>query len=267
MPESSSIASSQPDASDCRTAVALLYHELRVEASAYSYVLPRSRFAEHLRLFASLPAASYRPLITFDDGHISNHEHALPMLAQHGIQAHFFITAGWTGKRPGYMEPQHLRDLHAAGHVIGAHGWSHTLLPRCNAAELRHELRGTRAALEDHISAPVTTLSLPGGRSNAAVMAACREAGYTTVWTSLPDTTCLPPAATAGRYNIVAGATDEFLLRLLDPRSGELKRARSVGRIKAAAQRLLGDTAYAKLWAVLNRQESEPEEAAGMANS
>ena len=248
----------------------LLYHELRPESSAYSYVLSCRRFAEHLRLFAWLRCAtqgSYLPLITFDDGHISNHAYALPTLEKAEVKAHFFITAGWTGKRQGYMEPPQLRELHAAGHTLGAHGWSHALLTGGDDAELRHELGDARAALEDWIGAPVTSVSLPGGRGNARVLRACREAGYTSVWTSVPGVARSVAEPVVGRLNILAAITDQALEQLLDPASGALRRAGRLSRAKAAAQRVLGDRAYARLWAVVNRQEAEipessPESAA-----
>ena len=243
--------------------VPLLYHELRPESSAYSYVLPCDRFAGHLRLFARLRRESlgtYVPLITFDDGHASNHAFAFPMLADAVMKAHFFITAGWTGARAGYMKPRQLRDLHAAGHTVGAHGWSHALLTGCDDAELRRELCDTRAALEDWIGAPVTTLSLPGGRGDARVMRACRAAGYTTLWTSVPGVTAYAAGPVVGRFNVLAGMTDAALERLLDPSSGALRRASRISRAKATAQRLLGDRMYARLWAMVNRQEVEVDE-------
>ena len=249
----------------------LLYHELRPEPSTYSYVLPCSRFAQHLDLFATLKDQvpnSYTPILTFDDGHISNHAYAAPMLDRAGATAHFFITAGWTGNRTAYMSPQHLRELHAAGHTIGAHGWSHTLLTACSDADLHRELIDARAALEDWIAAPVTSMSLPGGRSNPRVLRACQQAGYTTVWTSTPQPANTLTAGQIGRFNILAAATDTFLLQLLNPQTGVLRRATRTSRLKAAAQRTLGDRLYARLWSAINRQETgTPESEAGTPES
>lgn len=237
--------------------VALLYHELRLEAAAYSYVMSCARFAEHLHLLDTLPVASYRPVVTFDDGHVSNYTHALPMLEKFARKAHFFITAGWTGTRSEYMTPSQLRALQDAGHTIGAHGWSHTLLTQCSPTQLRHELQDTRAALEDHLAAPVTSISLPGGRSNAAVLQACGEAGYTTVWTSVPQAVSSVHEATVGRLNVLAGSTDASLRGLFDPASGDLARATRMARLKSMAQRALGDDLYARLWAMLNHKEGD----------
>ncbi len=242
--------------------VALLYHELRPEPTAYSYVLPCRRFEEHLLLFDELAVQPhlYRPLLTFDDGHLSNYEFALPRLQEHGRNAHFFITAGWTGQRAGYMRPEHLRALQTNGHTIGAHGWSHKLLTQCGAAELQRELKVARIALEDWIAAPVTSVSLPGGRANDRVMAACTEAGYTTVWTSVPGAEALPLSGSLSRFNIHADATDGFLRRLLDPASGVLQAVRRKQRWKQRLQALLGDRLYGRLWAVLNHQEAGESE-------
>jgi peptidoglycan/xylan/chitin deacetylase (PgdA/CDA1 family) len=83
-----------------------LYHELRAFPSQYSYVLQISAFKRHLDLVAEAaneenPSVSVE--ITFDDGHASDFEFALPILNARGLIARFFITAGWTGRRPGYM--------------------------------------------------------------------------------------------------------------------------------------------------------------------
>lgn len=245
----------------------LLYHELRPTESGYTYALPCSRFAAQLALFARTEAerpGDLRPILTFDDGHVSNFEHALPMLQQHGMKAHFFITVGWTETRADSMTWEQLRALHRAGHHIGAHGWSHALLTHCSPAELDRELRGARERLEDGLGAAVTSLSLPGGRANATVMAACKAAGYATVWTSTPRAESLPLGPVVGRLNILAGMSDAWLAKLLDPQSGVLRSVQRKDRLKSTGKRLLGDRVYAGLWALLNRKEAghqEPGEA------
>ena len=82
----------------------LLYHELR-DGSEYSYVCETTTFERHIDLIDRLRKAegNLRPEVTFDDGHISNYEVALPKLQSRGIAARFFITVGWAGKKPGFM--------------------------------------------------------------------------------------------------------------------------------------------------------------------
>lgn len=236
----------------------LLYHELRSAPSAYSYVTSTSTFAEHAAFFR-LPRAANTliPRITFDDGHLSNLTEALPILQANQLSAHFFITAGWTGTRPGFLQAHHLRELHAAGQSIGAHGLTHTLLTHCSPAQLDRELRVARLLLEDTLSASITTLSLPGGRFNRAVLDACWAAGYTQVFTSVPCPEPEPLGRCVGRLNLQADADVPFLTRLLDPATGTLLRLERIDRLKNAAKRLLGDTAYRRLWSLVNREERE----------
>ncbi len=241
-----------------------LYHELRTAPSSYSYVIERGQFEAHADLFLRLRAAAggavLWPEITFDDGHISNHELALPALAARGLTATFFLTVGWMGSRAGYMNWSQVKALHAAGQRIGAHGWSHALLTHCDAAALEKELGAARLTLEDRLGASVTWMSLPGGRFNQRVLAACRSAGYEHVFTSRPHAEPMDLPFLAGRLNLRNSVSVAALAQLLDPGSGALRRLERQDRCKSALKRTLGDRLYARLWAALNRQEPEPEE-------
>jgi Polysaccharide deacetylase len=233
----------------------LLYHELSPEPRDYSYVLDSAVFAEQLDLFTQLRnATGLLPGLTFDDGHRSNYELALPLLCARGLKAHFFITAGWTGTRSAYMGWNELRALHDAGQSIGAHGWSHTLLTHCNTTELHRELHSARSLLQDKLGTDVTTLSLPGGRSNRRVLAACRDAGYTQVFTSVPRAETLPLGSIVGRLNIRRDMSLAWIARLFDPGSPVLRRLAVEDRLKAATKAILGDGLYTRLWALLNRR-------------
>ena len=249
----------QPDIHPARL-LHLLYHELRTSRSAYSYVIDPDEFERQMDLFVQMRAINGTdlwPEITFDDGHRSNFELALPALLSRGLRAHFFITVGWTGHKPGYMNWEELRSLHGAGQSIGAHGWTHTLLTHCSEAELRRELNDARRMLEDKLGASITTMSLPGGRSNRQVLAACREAGYTRIYTSVPKSESEPMGFTVGRLNIRREMTLEWLSALCAPNSKALSRLSQQYKIKAAIQSLLGDSVYEKLWAIVNRKEQD----------
>jgi len=236
----------------------LLYHEVRTGESRYSYVVETGVFARQVELFARMRAtesAGLWPELTFDDGHISNLEVAAPILQSRGLTARFFITAGWTGTKPGYMGWAELRTLHGAGHAIGAHGWSHKLLTHCGDRELETELSKSRLTLEDKLGSSVTTMSLPGGRSNRRVLAACAAAGYMQVYTSEPRAESLPLGATVGRLNILGSMQPEWIARLFEPGSRVLSELGRQHRMKEAAKKLLGDRLYARLWAMVNRGE------------
>ncbi len=243
----------------------LLYHELRPSSSAYSYVTQTDLFQAHVRLFQKLQASpGLRPEITFDDGHLSNLTEALPILLEHKTSARFFITAGWTGRKPGFMDAGHLRQLHSAGQQIGAHGYTHKLLTHCSPAELDQELRVARLTLEDTLGAPVTTMSLPGGRATQATLEACWQAGFLHVFTSSPKLEAVPLAPSVGRLNLRGDTTVAWLRDLLDASTGLLLRVERADRLKSAAKRVLGDALYRRLWALANHEEPSPADQEGV---
>jgi len=203
----------------------LLYHELRPTPSQYSYLVEPAVFQKHVDLFDRLRTDENPgpwPELTFDDGLGSNLEYALPILQSRNLKARFFITVGWTGHKPGYMGWEELRLLHEAGQAIGAHGWTHKLLTHCAAEELRTELGSARLLLEDKLGTAITTMSLQGGRYNRRVLAACEEAGYTEVYTSIPRTEAAPIGPLVGRLNIRGDMTLEWISSLFQPDSAVL---------------------------------------------
>jgi peptidoglycan/xylan/chitin deacetylase (PgdA/CDA1 family) len=238
----------------------LLYHELRPLRSEYSYVCETAQFERHIDYFVHVQKEESRglwPEVTFDDGHISNFEYALPILQSWGLVARFFITVGWTGRKPGYMGWRELRSLHQSGQLIGAHGWSHALLTNCAQEDLDRELSGARLMLEDKLGTSITTMSLPGGRYNQRVLAACRRAGYTQIFTSVPRAEQMPPGLLVGRLNVRGDMTLDRLRKVLQPGNHILARLERQYRIKAAAKTLMGDWLYEKVWAILNRKEPD----------
>lgn len=246
-----------------------LYHELRPNGSRYSYVLETCEFEKHLDLFARLRETDDRglwPSVTFDDGHISNFEYALPLLKSRNMTALFFITVGWTGQKPDYMGWSELRSLHQSGQSIGAHGWTHTLLTHCSDKDLYTELSRARMLLEDKLGTSITTMSLPGGRYNRRVLTACKEAGYTQVYASIPRSEPASLGPLIGRLNIRGDMKPEWIAAVLQPESRALARLGRQYELKKAAKALLGDRTYEKVWALLNRQEPDRDSGEAMAN-
>jgi hypothetical protein len=242
----------------------LLYHELRPSRSSYSYVVETGEFEKQVDLFFKLklrdPSGPWLwPEVTFDDGHISNFEFGLPVLQSRAIKASFFITVGWTGQKQGYMGWQELRAVQQAGQRIGAHGWSHALLTHCNPSELHRELVDARLTLEDKLGTSITTMSLPGGRYNRRILTTCQEAGYTQIFTSIPRAEPDPPGPIVGRLNIRGDMSLEWITKLLQPASNLLDGLERQYQMKAAAKSLLGDRLYEKVWALLNRKESDTD--------
>jgi peptidoglycan/xylan/chitin deacetylase (PgdA/CDA1 family) len=239
-----------------------LYHEVTPHGMGL-YVIETNDLEKQIDLFMRIRNAESPglwPEVTFDDGHISDYEYALPILQSRGFTARFFITAGWTGQRPGYMGWRELRSLHESGQLVGAHGWSHAFLTRCTPRDLDVELGKARALLEDKLGTPITTMSLPGGRFNRRVLAACREAGYTQVYTSVPRAEHETLGFTVGRLNVPGDRSLKWINNVLQPGSralSDLGRQYRRYRIKAVAKTVVGDRLYEKLWALWNHKEPD----------
>jgi peptidoglycan/xylan/chitin deacetylase (PgdA/CDA1 family) len=234
-----------------------LYHELSSVSQAYTYALHKDAFHEQLDLFRQTSVGErIAAKVTFDDGHISNYDIAFPMLADRGMTAEFFLTANWIGKRAGYMNWGQVRDMYAAGQQIGAHGWSHKLLTHCNSAELQLELVAARKLLEDELGAPVTSLSFPGGRFNKRILAACVDAGYTKMFTSIPQLTTLPVGSLTGRLNVRGDWSLSYIESLLDLEKDVLHGLERQDKLKSLIKKIVGDTLYRWIWSAANREGS-----------
>lgn len=248
MPAESSFVAPECSRVPC---VYLLYHEIRPFPGQYSYAIEKRLFERHADMVAQARGdqeQSASAEFTFDDGSASDFEFALPVLSSRALRGHFFITVGFIGNNPAYMAWQQVRSLCDAGHIIGGHGWSHTSLTHCSQKELDCELRGSRETLEDKLGVPITTMSLPGGRYNRAVLAACREAGYGRVFTSEPRLETTTSEFTVGRVNVSANRTPEWIHALLQPHSRELANLHRQYRIKRTAKAVLGDWIYERVW-------------------
>lgn len=124
-------------------------------------------------------------VITFDDGHESNHLLALPLLKEYGFKAEFFITTDWVGA-DHYLASSQVAALKREGMGIGSHGASHRFLSDLTPADLERELDGSHGFLRLVTGAPPRTISVPGGRFNTAVAARAAAAGYRYFCTSVP---------------------------------------------------------------------------------
>jgi hypothetical protein len=102
-------------------------------------------------------------------------------------------------------------------------------------------------------------MSLPGGRYNRRILTACQEAGYTQVFTSIPRAEPEPAGPTVGRLNIRGDMSLEWITKLLQPGSNLLSGLERQYQMKAAAKSLLGDRLYEKVWALLNRKETDTD--------
>lgn len=129
-----------------------------------------------------------RPVVlTFDDGYRSFVDAALPALHERRWPAVLFVVAGsiagvneWDrgAEALELLDHDELRELAAAGHELGAHGWRHRRMPAVPVGRLTRELLAARAVLETLTERPVRTLSYPHGECDPAVLGAVGAAGF-----------------------------------------------------------------------------------------
>jgi len=241
----------------------LTYHEVSRESGISLYTVTAEQFRSHIDLCRTLGLAA--PLITFDDGHISNYEQALPVLSAAGIQATFFITAGWTDHRPDFMSWSQLRELARLGHSLQSHSWSHKLLTHLSPEDLFHELSASKEALEQKLGAPVVSISMPAGRWNQRVLEACGRAGYQQVFVSEPWIHNTQPGGlrVAGRFMVRRDTGLNRLARMCAGSKKLLWSMRAQHGVKKLARSIVGDHVYQYLWRRAAKRATEEWDSAG----
>jgi peptidoglycan/xylan/chitin deacetylase (PgdA/CDA1 family) len=92
-------------------------------------------------------------------------------------------------------EPELVRRIAAAGHLIGSHSWSHPNMARASASRVREELERTNETLQQITGMPVKFFRPPFGARRPAVLRIARELGLTPVlWNAMTSDWSEPSA-------------------------------------------------------------------------
>jgi peptidoglycan/xylan/chitin deacetylase (PgdA/CDA1 family) len=115
--------------------------------------------------------------LTFDDGpNDTATPRLLEVLARHEVRATFFCMGKF-----GRQEPGLVREIVAAGHLLGNHTMTHPRLSLEPAARVRRELADCNSLLEDIAGTVVRYFRPPFGARRPVVLRLARELGLTPV--------------------------------------------------------------------------------------
>jgi peptidoglycan/xylan/chitin deacetylase (PgdA/CDA1 family) len=175
----------------------LMYHVVSAPPAGTAYPalwVDQALFAAHLRALRvagyhavtlkrvwdawtgryALPA---KPIvISFDDGYLSQYTHAARALRKLGWPGVLNLKVGNIG--PGGLTKHMVGAMVAAGWEVDAHTITHPDLTAVGAAQLQHEVAGSRAILRKDFGVPVAFFCYPAGRFDATVEAAVKRAGF-----------------------------------------------------------------------------------------
>lgn len=245
--------------------VFLMYHELespgrplcQTEPGYVRYILTASDFRSQMDL---LKSAGWKGVsvseavgsftektvaITFDDGCETDLLDAAPILRECGFGGTFYVTTGFLGKQ-GYLSASQLKELHRSGFEIGCHSMTHAYLTDLNDKDLHREVAEAKTELEQILGTPVHHFSCPGGRFSSRVQQAAREAGYQTVATSRTQMNSRTSDRLAlGRVAVLRSTPPATFQELY--RGKNLWQIHLKAQIRAAAKKLLGNSAYDRL--------------------
>jgi len=191
-------------------------------ANRYS-VIPLGMLLDALQGQGSLPPRSV--VITFDDGWLSQYEHALPVLEQMHFPATFFVITLQVGRGSMYMGVDDLKELQRVGMTIASHSRTHPNLTRVSDAQLHEEVLGSRQDLQRMLGAAPDLFAYPYGAWNKRVAAAVQTAGYRAAraypggaWNDATDRYAL--------HSVLATGDMEAFERALESRGRDLAQAR-----------------------------------------
>ena len=115
-------------------------------------------------------------ILSFDDGTEDHQKVVLPLLQGRKRKAIFFVPTAKLN-RPGYLQPEAVRELSQAGHAVGLHGHEHRRLDRLTEEEIRVQFELSQNIIGELTGARPVFFAPPGGYSDGRVRELAREAG------------------------------------------------------------------------------------------
>jgi len=243
-----------------------MYHALyngedtsRIDAEDLPYAVSSNNFVQQLDRLQSKSVGLLKEkadelpqvVITFDDGHISNFDIAMPLLAERGLSAYVFVTGEFVGKREHFCHPAHLQKMANGGMEIGSHGMTHRFFDDLSEEQAECELRQSMEQLSDQCGQAIQSISYPGGRYNQRTLEISRRTGYAQLFGSevgtlmQSDLTAIPPLK---RVAIRRGTTLDEFDRIINADMAYYAIAQTKHKAKTLTKRILGNRLYHGLY-------------------
>ena len=114
--------------------------------------------------------------LTFDDGPGPYTAHLLDVLDQYGAKATFFLIGSKVSSQANVV-----RSIHARGHQLGNHSWSHPELPKLPVDQIAGEIDRTNDAIKQATGVTPAILRPPYGAVNGVVLEQLRLRGMLSI--------------------------------------------------------------------------------------
>ena len=126
---------------------------------------------------APAPTAGNKVIaLTFDDGPGPHTAHLLDILDQYGAKATFFLIGSKVSSQANIV-----RSIHARGHQLGNHSWSHPELPKLPVDQIAGEIDRTNDAIKQATGVTPAILRPPYGAVNGVVLEQLRLRGMSSI--------------------------------------------------------------------------------------
>lgn len=210
----------------------LTFHSIDDSGSVLSYPIRQFRALVEWLARAGVPVVEFDALLgrrdgvtfTFDDGMRSVHDHALPVLREHGFPAHLFLSTGhvgagrrWPDNGLEMLDWDQVGACSAGGIRIESHTVTHPDLRAMPAAGIVDECARADAEIERRTGRHPTLMAFPFGRFDDAVVDAVAPrygACFTTRLAYLP---AAPDLARVPRLDTFYLRDPVWWRRLLEP--------------------------------------------------
>ena len=166
-------------------------------------------------------------LLTFDDGYRSMRHAAVPLLFDYGFPSLLFVPTSFIGGTNRFdqgVEPEEpicdwddLLEIQRSGVSLQSHGVTHRHLSKLGLAELRHELRASKSALEARTGQSVTLFSFPygdGGSSLETTATELCQAGYRAAFLFGGGRERIPPKSYYSLSRVAMGPNTDLMSML-----------------------------------------------------